>query len=1139
MVDRPGISDQQVADLTNILRTEANTDAKVNQVTAIKSGIKQHNVPETCIIPLFDALRTASASQHAILVNAGFTALCHLITRLSRQEPRYLIKEAARTLPLLVDKLGDQKEKFRASAAQAMVTLWTVNPVEVERMVRNVAMQEGLQFRSYVPTLMDLLEDADPGVRDTAKNTVIELFRNAPNAAKSDLKRQLKNFKVRLAIEQAIIKELIPTSSLQSSQQGEEPPSQAAAPRPGLAASISSVSTERPITPGSTADGKPEQVDPMYVNTQRELDDIFREMHTYFEGRETEQNWLKREESVTKLRKLLAGNAVSDFHDHFLSGLRGLLDGILKAVNSLRTSLSKEGCSLLQEIAYTYGPGMDPMVEILMQNLIKLSAATKKIASQQANATIDAIVSKVTFNARILQHIWGACQDKNIQPRTYASGWLKTLLNKEAHHKSHIEHAGGLDVVEKCIKKGLADANPGVREKMRATYWTFARIWPARAEAIMDALDATAQKLLKNDPHNPNLPNKADGAAAARPGLGFSKSTMGTSKPSLRETMLAQKRAAMANAKKGLPARPGSAMAQFSPVRTTSTVSNASTAPAKPTTTAGVRTRPESTLAVASGGLTSAPKRPAKIRPEMAARPATAGPYSMRSHDGPSSEQHSPPSEPIRARRPAAVTPKSFDTSPNMKRTIVPRPKPGHAATASESSLPTPSKLTASKSAPPVASPRTTPARASIQRPASRPSSPQITPQNLKAKPASVQAQPRNPSASPTKAHEDFTLVVPTVANLRATSPRLSTGVSTRFGTPPRESSVAPVDESIQGLESTPEFQSALTTPVKVYENPASQPRSETPVQVFEDPSNEGHETPKPSPIAANVLEDRPVNEDAGNHMRTEHIQDGERNGISSSPPLSPEKAKQNGRLLDSGVNKLKAKTIDAHSLRKIQSIIRDSAGGSKSAVFTDDRTDALITTLFDFLESPLGNLLPAKVQDVKAQTLMTINLLLKKMRDSFQPHVSRGLESIIRCRAAYDVRTHIVPGLEKLASDLVLLGDAAEITAVLSQMLDQSDLSDASVCLGLRTLAQTITAKTSPFVPSDTELNTLAGLAGRCLSSGDSNVRREAIELCIALHGAVGEKKFWEMLKGVDVGDDAKSLVTYYIEKRRRESIV
>ena len=230
-------------------------------------------------------------------------------------------------------------------------------------------------------------------------------------------------------------------------------------------------------------EAKVEHVEPSYVNTQRELDDTFKDMHLHFEGKESEGNWLKREESCTKLRRLNAGNAPSDFRDAFLAGIRSLLDGILKAVNSLRTSLSKEGCSVVQEVARTTGSGLDPMVEILVQNLVKLCGGTKKISSQQGNVTVDIIISKVSYNLRIMQHIWLACQDKNVQPRTYATGWLKTLLKKEAHHKSHVEHTGGLDLIEKCLKKGLADANPGVRENMRSTFWTFNLIWPAKADA--------------------------------------------------------------------------------------------------------------------------------------------------------------------------------------------------------------------------------------------------------------------------------------------------------------------------------------------------------------------------------------------------------------------------------------------------------------------------------------------------------------------------------------------------------------------------------------------------------------------------------------------------------------------------------
>jgi CLIP-associating protein 1/2 len=253
--------------------------------------------------------------------------------------------------------------------------------------------------------------------------------------------------------------------------------------RPNLANSFSSNSSTRPITPSLEA--KVEHVEPSYVNTQRELDEIFKEMHQFFEGKESEQNWLKREQSCTKIRRLNAGNAPSDYREAFIAGIKSLLDGILKAVNSLRTSLSKEGCSVVQEVARMVGPGLDPMVEILLQNLIKLCGGTKKISSQQGNVTVDIIISKVSYSHRIMHHIWTACQDKNVQPRTYSTGWLKTLLKKEAHHKSHVEHSGGLDLIEKCIKKGLADANPGVRESMRSTYWTFAQTWPAKAEAYV------------------------------------------------------------------------------------------------------------------------------------------------------------------------------------------------------------------------------------------------------------------------------------------------------------------------------------------------------------------------------------------------------------------------------------------------------------------------------------------------------------------------------------------------------------------------------------------------------------------------------------------------------------------------------
>ncbi|PWI68443.1 hypothetical protein PCL_02212 [Purpureocillium lilacinum] len=1069
------LTDQQVADLVAILRSDSSLDAKVQFVTTVKSCIKQHNVPETTVPLLFDGLRAASSSQHSALVNAGFTALNHLLTRLSRQDPKLLAKEAVRTLPLVVEKLGDQKDKYRGLALQGLNTFYAVAPQDVERVVRNSAMsgknprakeagmqwllqthkEQGLQFRSYVPLLMELLEDADGMVRDAAKSTVIELFKTAPNAAKSDLKRQLKNFKVRPAIEQAIVKALAPTGGRPDTPGDAAPPT-----RPTLAASVSSVASERPVTPA--VDTQAEPIEPMYVNTHRELEDMFREMAWHFEGKETEQNWLKREQSMGTLRKLNAGNAPADFPDAFLAGIRSMLDGIIKAINSLRTSLSKEGCGLVQDIAITFGPALDPMVELLMQTFVKLSAGTKKISSQLANTTVDTIISRVSYTPRLMQHVWGACQDKNVQPRLYSTGWLKTILKKEAHHKSHIEHSGGVDIMEKCIKKGLGDANPGVREKMRSTYWAFWGVWPNRADAIMADLDSTAQKLLNKDPNNPNSPKKgAD--PPARPGLGLSRSTMTSSKPSLREAMLAQKKALAA---KNLPARPGSAMAHISPVRTTTTTTSNHSHAAAPAKPSGTRSRPEPTTAVNAGGMSVAPMRPARRRPEMAARPATAGPYSVR--DQPSSVEVDSP-ETLRSKH---ATPKPKDTTP--KRTA-PRTRPGHATHASESS---------------VASPAV---RSPVRSPVSKIPSPKDSPSKLR------QSHTAIPSSSPSKANEDITLVVPQMSSIRTSSPQAR---------PPR----MPVESesTLVALPSQPEM---------------PQETSSRTLQVYEDPFTDDQLTPRPT-LTSPVLEDKPVNEDAANLQKP--------NGKEPSAEQidSPEKARQNSRLLDSGITKIKAKSLEVHGFRKLQSLIRDSR-----TIFTDDKFEALVLGLFQFLEDPLTSLPVDKAQDVKAQILTTIKLLLRKERDNFQPHVSKALESLLQTRSAYDSRAHVVSGLELLADELISLGDGPEMVVVLTRRLQSCSDTTTEGCrtlsMGLHVLREMLDKRTE-FVPNEGELGQLTGLARRCIESADSGVRMDAVKFCVSLHERVGEAPFWDALRGVK--EDPKSLITYYIVKKQRE---
>lgn len=50
------------------------------------------------------------------------------------------MKEAGRTLPLVIEKMGDQKEKYRQLAAQCLTTFWRATPMDVERVVKNIGL---------------------------------------------------------------------------------------------------------------------------------------------------------------------------------------------------------------------------------------------------------------------------------------------------------------------------------------------------------------------------------------------------------------------------------------------------------------------------------------------------------------------------------------------------------------------------------------------------------------------------------------------------------------------------------------------------------------------------------------------------------------------------------------------------------------------------------------------------------------------------------------------------------------------------------------------------------------------------------------------------------------------------------------
>ncbi|KAF9729348.1 suppressor of tub2 mutation [Paraphaeosphaeria minitans] len=1191
------MEDQVAALLAALKKPSTNVDTRLHLFAAVKSSIKHARVPEPCQDATFECICIAmSAATSAALVSTGFSTLSHFIKRLQLQDETSIItSQSARLLAILVDRLGDARESHRHAAGQLLADLHPLCPAQVETVIQNamkgpnprakeasmpclVKMNktDSLPFKSYVPQLVANLEDADAGVREAAKIAVVELFRTAPERAKVDLRKQLVAANVRKTIATYITSHMDGASPVEA-----ELPPAPVRPIPAARAHTLQPDTgfaDSILSEAPPPSNEPVSMDPLHIYTQRELEDIFRDMGPPFEGKESEQNWIARDKNTTKLRRITKGNAPSEFHGAFVAGIKSLLDGILKVANSLRTTMSSNGCQLVQDLANTLGPAIDPWVEILLQTFIKMCAATKNIAAQNGNKTVEAIMSNASYTTRLLQHVSFASQDKNVQPRSFSSNWVKAFIRK---HKTQIEHSG-MDTIEKILKKGLTDANPKVREVYRSTYWTFALVWPQKAEAIFDTLEKREKTGLEKDPNNPNAPLASSQSSTA----GFSKSVGPGVGRELLKAKIAEQRRAKLSAVKGVPERPNSAQASYSPVKSASAKSLGTSKSSSTTAPASSGTgRPPSALGSATksalsgngtGSLMSGTARRPMRRPEIH-RPATADPYAVR-----------------RAATgkvtPSMTTPEKTPAPTTTKKAIAPKSinRPRAQTQNSPSVSPVRSKSRLGE----VATHRKAPSTSS------RHGSPAISPSKdedlTMAKPFVRSQSHHEPSGiafryqqSPNASvdadaldmgdEDNFTIVIPNLGRPQAhaaqRSPPKSTAPASRLAVASPRNSPSRSPKSVGDVG----VGSARSLRMRSPDRPSTRGTdAQEEVQVYEDPFVGEEPTVVSTEGEKAVLEELPLNEKnaecrhsfqvlnrdtvmdevngtpvRGHHKTTStgsvlHTEPGEANGA---------EVVKNRQLLASGIKKIQNQTVEAHMFRRLQDMVKSNQDiwGSN-----DEKFSELLLVCLEYLEIPADVLKspPAKIANLKVQALATIRAMLSLYRKETARHFSRVLCTLLQTKSQYENSSHIAIDIEATADEIVRYGQTSEcldavlllvegtpaFTPTASPNSKSSSISSPSVPsnrttnMALSTLSSLIQISGAKNIPLTQEQTARLGkLAVRCLDDNDADVRKADIDVCVSLHERIGGDKevFWKAVAGAR--DQHLNLLTYYLAKRSK----
>ena len=1187
-----GDFDAQATNLLSVLKRPAvPSEAKVQLLATLKSDVKHHRVPESAQASIFDCLKLAIAQQaSSSLAISAYSTLSHLIKRLKIQDPsgNTITQLAPRLYPALQERLSDLKEPIRTSTAQALAELYPFLSSDVEQIVRDEAIggshvrakeagmqwvvkmhrDEGLPFKGYVSAIVACVEDADGSVREAAKTALIELFGSAPDRAKADLKKQLKAHSVRHSIEQQILSQIGATASRPQTAHAQDGEMDLAAstrslPAPDLANHASESMNAEAAQPPT-----PEVVpmDPTYVQSQREVEDLFRDMLPCFEGKESESNWLLRDKAVMSIRRLLKGNAPSEFHQAYMAGIKSTIEGILKVANSLRTTLSTNGCQAVRELSQTLGPALDPHVEVLLQSFIKMCAATKHIAAENGRITADAVFQHCSYSKGLMQHIWLAAQDKNAQTRQCVPGWLGIILRRQAGYKQHFDSSGGLDLVEKCIRKGLDDANPKVKEGIRAAYWTFAKTWPEKAESILSKLDPKSKIALEKDHNNPNAILHASQSSAAAP---VARAGGAASRAALREVMAEKRRAKVAGS---LPERPQSSMAALSPAK-----------PRAPTTQNSVsrpqsHLRPDNRIASsasnvsdtpsAAGGSAAAKNRSALMsgpvrrprRPEVP-RPQTADPYASQRRLRPETRPETPADASPGASPPKESSvnksriPSTGSVARNRAKTAGTIASPG-GSPVKRSPLPHahPARVDAVQSRP--ASKGGVSAHADDTLTARMDDLTMVVP-TLKdefsrgvfapgfKRPALAQTMSVDSGIPAIAEGDGFTMVIP---SLRAATRRERSPLAYRSplkamfdeareqleksGSPPRESHGSDaITEGTNGLRRDSPLKA--TTP---------QPQE---IQIYEDPFdiNAANAT---IDVERKALGELPVNE----NMRMQSPAPSQGSSVSPSgsprhlpdarsPAVQPTQDKaevmRNKRLLASGIDRIRAKTLDAHGFRRVQDLAKSPLdiwdGGKKY--------DELLGALLEYL-STLDQT-STKTAGQKTQALGLIRALLALHRKYAAPWHAKVLIAIFACRKGMEGSSHALTDIEKTVEDVVRQAASEPCIDATLDLLSTAETDKTiarSTAMALVTLRRLLDSARMRKVDLGAERKVrLTRTAAKFLDDADAEVRKADVELASELFELFGSSKaeFWAEFKGTHEG--RLGLLTYYIARKGKSA--
>lgn len=461
------------------------------------------------------------------VVQNGLEILTFLADRMGHDFKPYI----STIIQPTIDRLGDSKDATREKAQLVLLKIIEKGCMTPQQLLdrlrpafnhKNAKLREEalilltttlnehgadeMMLSGVIPSIVKLLSDPSEKVRETALNTLADIYRHVGERLRVDLQRKhnVPQAKLLLLIEKfdqlKAAGDLLPLAmSSDVGKMSDEtdraiksaPVKRSAAPLKrgqfGPAKTSSSTLAQAGAVDEETFLTTFEDVPSVNLFSAKDLEEQMKIIRDNVG--DDKKDWKQRTESMKKLRAIIIAGGTN--YENFLENLKNVQRPFEVACTDLRSQVVREACITLAYLSQQLKNKFASFGEAVLLTLMNLIQNSAKVVAT-AGAVAVRFILQNTHCSRFVPIITSCLSHKSKDIRRASCEYLNLILQIWPTQilQKHVT------TLQDTIKKGIADSDSEARAFARKSYWAFKDHFPEQAEALLNSLDTAYKRSL-------------------------------------------------------------------------------------------------------------------------------------------------------------------------------------------------------------------------------------------------------------------------------------------------------------------------------------------------------------------------------------------------------------------------------------------------------------------------------------------------------------------------------------------------------------------------------------------------------------------------------------------------------------------